>query len=527
MMEAAPGILNRSVRKEDLVAKACHWQNSQFVLCIVLVHDMQNWFVFCCLSSGKSNKGPKAALCQITQALISEFQGRPGCRNVAKGGEGRTGGMSTVSLYEFVKGPCFVLQGWHAGVIYVCFLFVSMFLVRDVFSSRIFQHHNILETCDNIWVYHLVLLHPFASPFRHIQLQTLLLYCIALPKGPVGRAPYFAYLVVVSCGDGVGILPKRTRRLGPGARPKLWSLSGWFLKVSLELVALSCHQSVTFQILKLLCMCSNGVKLKLKHQNKVCKGPWEWWMWFTGNARWHHNAVFIAAPGQPARPQHEKRCANFRKSRIAAMQSPQVSIVRFAEERSKTNETTVGPHFRMFASMFFFGNFRFHHTLGVLKLHLHDECSTWWLGPRFLMELCLRRFLGSDELSTNVALGRAAGALGWSCCRWLKEKNCANSRMADEAGRPPSTASTSGASQLWTFVELLLPTILPYFTMASKDDMKWHLRLSEFSCGLEARKQGEVGANPWHLANIARVSHLPLSLSSIFAVKSHSLWTAA
>lgn len=111
MMEAAPGILNRSVRKEDLVAKACHWQNSQFVLCIVLVHDMQNWFVFCCLSSGKSNKGPKAALCQITQALISEFQGRPGCRNVAKGGEGRTGGMSTVSLYEFVKGPCFVLQG--------------------------------------------------------------------------------------------------------------------------------------------------------------------------------------------------------------------------------------------------------------------------------------------------------------------------------------------------------------------------------------------------------------------------------
>lgn len=31
-------------------------------------------------------------------------------------------------------------------------------------------------------------------------------------EGPVGQAPYFAYLVVVSCGDGVGILPKRTRR---------------------------------------------------------------------------------------------------------------------------------------------------------------------------------------------------------------------------------------------------------------------------------------------------------------------------
>ncbi|CAK9093015.1 unnamed protein product [Durusdinium trenchii] len=28
-------------------------------------------------------------------------------------------------------------------------------------------------------------------------------------EGPVGRGPYFAYLVVVSCGDGVGILPKR------------------------------------------------------------------------------------------------------------------------------------------------------------------------------------------------------------------------------------------------------------------------------------------------------------------------------
>ena len=27
--------------------------------------------------------------------------------------------------------------------------------------------------------------------------------------GPVGRAPYFAYLVVVPCGDGVGILPRR------------------------------------------------------------------------------------------------------------------------------------------------------------------------------------------------------------------------------------------------------------------------------------------------------------------------------
>ena len=40
MMEAAPRILNRSVRKEDLVAKACQWQNSQFVLCIVLVKCM-------------------------------------------------------------------------------------------------------------------------------------------------------------------------------------------------------------------------------------------------------------------------------------------------------------------------------------------------------------------------------------------------------------------------------------------------------------------------------------------------------
>ena len=102
-------------------------------------------------------------------------------------------------------------------------MFFLMFLVRDVFSSRIFQHHTLLETCDNS---NLVLFHPFASPFSHIQLQTLLLYFIALPAGPVGRAPYFAYLVVVSCGDGVGILPKRTRRLGPGARPKLWSLSG-------------------------------------------------------------------------------------------------------------------------------------------------------------------------------------------------------------------------------------------------------------------------------------------------------------
>ena len=41
--------------------------------------------------------------------------------------------------------------------------------------------------------------------------------CWGFP-GPVGRGPYFAYLVVVSCGDGVGIFPKRLRRLDLGQK---------------------------------------------------------------------------------------------------------------------------------------------------------------------------------------------------------------------------------------------------------------------------------------------------------------------
>ncbi|CAE7219602.1 unnamed protein product [Symbiodinium natans] len=42
-------------------------------------------------------------------------------------------------------------------------------------------------------------------------------------EGPVGRAPYFAYLVVVACGDGVGILQKRDcmqERSQPKVRPR-------------------------------------------------------------------------------------------------------------------------------------------------------------------------------------------------------------------------------------------------------------------------------------------------------------------
>ena len=84
----------------------------------------------------------------------------------------------------------------------------------------------------------------------------------------------------------------------------------------------------------------------------------------------------------------------------------------------------------------------------------------------------------------NAAFSRTAGALRWSSC-WLKEKNCANSRMADEAGRPPST---SGASQLnicWTLASYHGSKKI----MTLIDIMKWHLRLSEFSYGLEARKQ--------------------------------------
>lgn len=269
-----------------------------------------------------------------------------------------------------MKGPCFLLQGWHAGVIYVCFLFVSTFLVvRDVFSSRIFQHHNILETCDNFWVYHLVLLHPFASTFRH-QLQTLLLYFIALLAGPVGRAPYFAYLVVVSCGDGVGILPKRTRRLGPGARPKLESLSSWFLKVSLELVALSRRQSVSFQILKHLC----------------------------GSQGTHVDTIMRSSLQR--QDSLQDRSTKKDVQTFAGLGAITTSA-RFAEERSRTSETPDGPHFRMFASIGLFGNFRFHHALGVLKLHLHYECSTW---TSIFMKLCPCRFLGSDELSKMLHL---------------------------------------------------------------------------------------------------------------------------
>ena len=106
MMEAAPRILNRSVCKERTAV-------TEFTVRFVYsVSASKNCFfkIILFYMQGKSNKGPKA-LCQITQALISEFQGRPGCRNVAKGGEGRIGGISTVSLYEFVKGLCFVLQG--------------------------------------------------------------------------------------------------------------------------------------------------------------------------------------------------------------------------------------------------------------------------------------------------------------------------------------------------------------------------------------------------------------------------------